>query len=623
MSSPILRLPLELLEKIVLGLHDDPASPPSAFLPLLLASKHFYNALSFTANNHLYACIFRLSFDQSGPARRLGNPDAPGLAMQLRANYDAIKCVRRRNIRADNVLQTFWTCFSMLLENDGKNRHQLDAAGLPDYVDDFLRERLYEHSIDGWPAENELNSLALWLLWLTTTEERLRAETPAQRAQMTRLILPYVLMPIRYAAFLAPQVHYTLPFPRNLPQPPHSFLTVHGPYPQYRDGFSRALSLYHLNPIQLGVPLASVAAKLIYFSHREVFPVAVPPHLPRSRAHAFQLGLNMVGPTQEDVHELNEHKVAKFVPKSTWEWWSDIKNYDTLSPEARSKLAPSTRWDDDWNRLADCNSVFTPVSLKRMHYTPGTLSGLWQGRMLFPDDALYGNIMQTPQMPPSFSEQSVNLTAAPVFMRLREYHCMDVEPNEPVASGGIQNAWFHSSARFHEVTHGVAITCQERSSIYNEYVVGGPGLHDESKCRGCEYRGTSDMIFREDDVRYLTALDEVLADEGIEDAEDDEDDDELDDDSNDADVDMASGDANELIITRKCDGILDIVLVGEVRSSSSCISLSPLFTRSFSLAIIPPRRTFATVKLGITTNSTVASVNGMDSLRSSVFPPMP
>jgi hypothetical protein len=414
MSSPILRLPLELLEKIVLGLHDDPASPPSAFLPLLLASKHFYNALSFTANNHLYACIFRLSFDQSGPARRLGNPDAPGLAMQLRANYDAIKCVRRRNIRADNVLQTFWTCFSMLLENDGKNRHQLDAAGLPDYVDDFLRERLYEHSIDGWPAENELNSLALWLLWLTTTEgmlsfssssrvptsslERLRAETPAQRAQMTRLILPYVLMPIRvspsphtsfvcltvsqYAAFLAPQVHYTLPFPRNLPQPPHSFLTVHGPYPQYRDGFSRALSLYHLNPIQLGVPLASVAAKLIYFSHREVFPVAVPPHLPRSRAHAFQLGLNMVGPTQEDVHELNEHKVAKFVPKSTWEWWSDIKNYDTLSPEARSKLAPSTRWDDDWNRLADCNSVFTPVSLKRMHYTPGTLSGLWQGRML-------------------------------------------------------------------------------------------------------------------------------------------------------------------------------------------------------------------------------------------------
>ena len=215
---------------------------------------------------------------------------------------------------------------------------------------------------------------------------------------MTRLILPYVLMPVRvrfpshalvpcltmpqYAAYLAPHIHYTLPLPSNLSQPPHSFLTVHGPYPQYRDGFSRTMSHYHLSNMQLSVPLASIAAKLIYFSHREIFPVGVPPHLPRTRDHAFQLGLNMVGPTQEDVQELNEHKVAKFVPTSTWEWWNDIKDYDTLGLQARLKVAPSARWDDDWNRLADSNSIFKPISLKRMHYTPGLLSGLWQGRML-------------------------------------------------------------------------------------------------------------------------------------------------------------------------------------------------------------------------------------------------
>ncbi|KAH0837756.1 hypothetical protein J3R83DRAFT_5932 [Lanmaoa asiatica] len=350
-----------------------------------------------------------------------------------------------------------------------------------------------------------------------------------------------------YAAYFAPHIHYTLPLPRNLPQLPHSFLTVHGPYPQYRNDFSRTMPLYQVNNIQLAVPLASVAAKLIYFSHREVFPVGIPPHLPRSRVHAFQLGLNMV---------------AKFVPKSTWEWWNEIKDCDSIGPVALSKLAPSTRWDDDWNRLADCNSVFTPVSLNRTHYTPGLLSGLWQGRMLYPDDAPYGNIMQTPQIPQTFSEQSIGLTAAPVFMRLREYHCMDVESNQPVPSGGIQNAWFNSSTRFQEVTHGLAITCQERSSSYDEYVVGGPDLHDESKCRGCQYRGTSEMIFREDDVRYLGVLDEVLADEGMEDVEDDEDD-VMDNDPSDADVDMAPSDGNELVITRNCDGILDIILVGE------------------------------------------------------------
>ena len=106
------------------------------------------------------------------------------------------------------------------------------------------------------------------------------------------------------------------------------------------------------------------------------------------------------------------------------------------------------------------------------------------------------------------------------------------------------------------------------------------------------------MIFREDDVRYLAALDEVLADEGMEDAEDDEDD-EIDDDSNDADVDMASGDSNELVITRKCDGILDIVLVGEVRSSSSFISFS-LCVRSHSRSLPDgpsPRSSLASLQI--------------------------
>jgi len=87
------------------------------------------------------------------------------------------------------------------------------------------------------------------------------------------------------------------------------------------------------------------------------------------------------------------------------------------------------------------------------------------------------------------------------------------------------------------------------------------------------------MIFREDDAQYLKVLDEVLANEVAEDPEDDEDD-EMDDDSNDVDVDMASGAENELVITRKCDGILDIVLVGEVRSLPARFLVCRLRARS-------------------------------------------
>lgn len=86
------------------------------------------------------------------------------------------------------------------------------------------------------------------------------------------------------------------------------------------------------------------------------------------------------------------------------------------------------------------------------------------------------------------------------------------------------------------------------------------------------------MIFREDDVRYLAALDEVLVGDGADDSEDDEDE-VMDDDLTNPDVDMASTEGDELVIKRRCNGILDIVLAGEVRSSLSLLVLTTI-TRS-------------------------------------------
>ncbi|KAH7886386.1 hypothetical protein F5I97DRAFT_1879916 [Phlebopus sp. FC_14] len=544
------RLPLEILENLALELLDDFFTPPSALVPLLLTCKHIHTSLGIRDNCHLYARIFRTRFDETAPLRRLGDygSSAPGLASQLIAYCYVLKTIRTGDIHAQDVLPTFWSCFSMMMENDGMNRCQLEAAGLPDFVDRFVRQRLYEDCENGWPTQNQLNSLALWLLWFTTTEERLRAETPPQRAQITKLVLPYVLMPVRYAPTIAPSSHFTLPLPHDLAQAPHSFLTVHGPYPKYRDGLANTMSLYQATDLEVGVPLASVAAKLIYFSRREVLPVG----------H---------GPTQEDVQELNDYKVAKLIPKTTWDWWSGIKDSNNLRLGELAMRAPSTRWDDDWNRLTDCNYLFEPVSLKRTHYTPGSLTGLWQGRMVLPDDALYANLLQTAQIPPSFNEHTIGLTVTPVFMRLREYHCMDVEPRQPVPSGsrnslngGVHNAWFPHSVQFQELSHGLSIRYQGKDYFYNSYVAGSPDLHDETKCRGCQFRGTSEMIFREDDAHYLDTLNQVLAEEPM---QDDGDEDEMGDDSSDSDVDMGGDAAPELVVKRKCDGILDIVLVGE------------------------------------------------------------
>lgn len=60
--------------------------------------------------------------------------------------------------------------FIMMTENDGRNECQLAAAGLADYVEHFVLERLWEgrESINQWPAESTINALALWLMWFTT-----------------------------------------------------------------------------------------------------------------------------------------------------------------------------------------------------------------------------------------------------------------------------------------------------------------------------------------------------------------------------------------------------------------------------------------------------------------------
>lgn len=247
------------------------------------------------------------------------------------------------------------------------------------------------------------------------------------------------------------------------------------------------------------------------------------------------------------------------------------------------KRAPSAVWDDDWNRMMDCGDLLRPVSLKHTHYTPGLLVGLWQGMMLRPDHILYGAVMANPQMPAGFNEHMLGATPEPIFMRLREYHCMDVAPNEPAPRGsspfelddGVHNAWFPDQMVYSEHLDGLTIMTPTRMSHYHAYVPGARSLHDEITCRGCRDRGTSTMVFREADHEYDISNEAVAGeagDDGMEDDESSEDrmSDEGEDMNEDAEMDVDVGasrepdaGAAELVVERKCDGIMDIVLVGE------------------------------------------------------------
>ncbi|KAI5994195.1 hypothetical protein EDD15DRAFT_2262202 [Pisolithus albus] len=103
----------------------------------------------------------------------------------------------------------------MFMEDDRKNCASLEAAGLPDFVDCFVHKCLYDGHRNGWPADNAVNSLTLWLVWLTTTEGMCTTlEVTAFPDRCREGVLPTMVIVIFPCFYLQFSVYciFTLPF---------------------------------------------------------------------------------------------------------------------------------------------------------------------------------------------------------------------------------------------------------------------------------------------------------------------------------------------------------------------------------------------------------------------------
>jgi hypothetical protein len=173
-AAGICRLPTEILENILVQLVlDHPLGHPAALIPVLCTSQLFNGRFSIRYNSHLYARLFAAMFDFRAGLRRLG-PSAvrsTSLSDQFQVCCVALQRIRQGDIYDDALEDTFWRSFFMMSENDGKNRAQLEAAGLFTLVDRYVRNLLTDgkSSTRGWPPESTNNSLALWLMAMTLT----------------------------------------------------------------------------------------------------------------------------------------------------------------------------------------------------------------------------------------------------------------------------------------------------------------------------------------------------------------------------------------------------------------------------------------------------------------------
>ncbi|KAI0053416.1 hypothetical protein FA95DRAFT_1579522 [Auriscalpium vulgare] len=509
MLSPLLKIPQEILERIALELALlVPHGPPVHIVPLLQTCRHIHRALAYPRANDLYARIFRGMFDVDAARRRFGKRALRSrhLADQLRTYCAALQRIRRADIRADSVMADLWTAFILLTENDGKNRVQLDWARLGPFVDAFVLQRLWENPQDGWPRDTSINALALWVMWGMTDTSVSSHSLPSHPSShcLPQTHCSPTSPRHQYPSYYAPDEHFSLPLPDEWRRDDlYSLQTVHGYYPHYREAReTQHVFMHYGQEIRICPPPITAAAKLLYFSRREIVPLAIPPTLPVDRAQALALGITR-GQTQADIIEVNSHLGAQPLPPTDWDW------KESLTPEQRALeesglwskhlVAPSASWDNDWERCNNCWDPWSQPELKGVVYTFGMLDGLWQGRLLIPEEQGYLRLIQSPHYPEQFGETSPFMSTWPLFMRLKEHHC--INPEVPVAAGGgddllddgIRNAWF-PPVRVIESRGHVAIIDDESGhrTEHETYVEGRPNGHNPDTCVTCVSRAAAE-----------------------------------------------------------------------------------------------------------------------------------
>ncbi|GAA6016630.1 hypothetical protein JCM11491_006024 [Sporobolomyces phaffii] len=280
----------------------------------------------------------------------------------------------------DELTQNLWTCYLMLLENDGKNLpHLLEYACLKEYMRLFYRHSLLAEALNpGWPRQTAGRALGLWIGWLGGDD--LASETAQESEERFFVLKPYVFAAHKFDAFLAP---WTI---RHLPVSHEQYPVVpppDGPYLADLRPRSTAQTIVHMGRrVDLSPPNLSHAAILSFFFRVEQDPAVQDDLLvhggtgtpaaaaPAAPLAGFGAGAGAGGGAQH-VGGLTAHS----------------RPTKTTLPVLRSAVH-----DRDFVRLGSCIDPYTSVGLPSL-YTRGDWAGNWEGRFSFFDFDSYRDML--------------------------------------------------------------------------------------------------------------------------------------------------------------------------------------------------------------------------------------
>ncbi|KAL1748317.1 hypothetical protein HDZ31DRAFT_30091 [Schizophyllum fasciatum] len=424
--------------------------------------------------------------------------------------------------------------YALLLMDDGKTREMLDQWHTYSFVMAYVRKRLSLDEVTEplpWPEQDEVILSALSAAWILTTPERLAAEPPLERERLRRGLLPYILMAFRYPAGELPAECFYPPVADGPQGLPHSdFVTAHGTYPIYPRTHQPILGLQSPFPTTPNVwpyagrdfdfshPLISSVAKLHYFVRQELGELQVPDHLAEdypSRREAYRRrvqaeGIDRVGPfevalTKEDIRKFNLHR-------------------GTPPPRRQPNRMTSMQWDADTMRclmsssLVGCALPFLLYLLYPHHhcavesdappsalcdsirmgnmYEPGTMNGLWRGRMLLPQLRFLQHALHQARRTPSFDAHMSDLVINFSAFRIREFVAGIADGARLPARNDARTGWVPyqtSMAVSEDGKECVVSTGTDRRYVYraveeHQRMFEAEGGACRAQCAGCQLR---------------------------------------------------------------------------------------------------------------------------------------
>lgn len=226
------------------------------------------------------------------------------------------------------------------------------------------------------------------------------------------------------------------------------------------------------------MPPLTPAALLCAHVRRQLGVIEYPQHIPERRA---DLPPGYMHLTVEDFDEWNQGTSTRCSPAVRL---GTSISYSFMDDELEMREAnsagdaqtPSQLNEDEWLRITHCYNPWLDAKIKIRIFTPGMLDGLWSGRIFVSlilhlslsfriaysswktyTQADFLALAGSPQILPDISERFPKPIQYPVFMRLREHHCLggdlplgwgqDVYEEE---ADGLPNAYFPPGVKHFE-----------------------------------------------------------------------------------------------------------------------------------------------------------------------------